>query len=117
GGSCVLMRVLKILRNVLAVIGAVWISVLLFTQAKSAMTLSFPWIWEEKMRVASPSGAYDLVVYEGNRGAMSTFKYACFLARHGERVDPNACDPYEPVLLCSRIRPDGRWENNSHLII
>jgi len=117
GGSIVLMRGSKILRNVLAVTGVVWLFFLLFTQVKSTMTLSFPWIWQEKSRVAAPSGAYDLVVYEGNRGAMSSFKYACFLARHGERIDPNTCDPYEPVLVCSRIRPDGRWENNSHLII
>jgi hypothetical protein len=109
------MRVLKIIRNILAAIGVIWLCLLLYGKVTSVVV--FPWVWEEKLRVPSPSQAQDFVLYEGNRGAMSSFKYACFLVGHGQRVDPRACDPYEPILVCSRIRPDARWENNSHLII
>ena len=110
-------RVLRIVRNILAIVGVVWLCSLLYTQFRSVISLSFPWVWEEEMRITAPSGAYDLILYRGNRGAMSSFKYACFLAGHGEMMDPNACDPYEPVLVCSRIQPEARWENSSHLII
>lgn len=43
----------------------------------------FPWVWEEKARVAAPSGRCELVTYEGNRGAMSSFAYVCFLVTPG----------------------------------
>jgi len=78
---------------------------------------SFPWVWHEKGRVASPSGASELVTYEGNRGAMSSFAYVCFLVRPGGKADPNACDLYGPVLSTSHTPPQPRWENNGRLII
>ena len=80
-------------------------------------TFSFPWIWKEKGRVAAPSGTCELVTYEGNRGAMSSFAYVCFLVRPGGKADPNACDFYEPILSTSHIPPKPRWENNDRLII
>ncbi len=78
---------------------------------------SFPWVWQEKGRVPSPSGTCEVVIYEGNRGAMSSFAYVCFLVRPGGKADPNACDFYEPVLSTSHTRPKPRWENNGRLII
>ena len=78
---------------------------------------SFPWVWQEKGRVAAPSGTCELVTYQGNRGAMSSFAYACFLVRPGEKADPNACDLYEPVLSTSHTPPKARWENNGRLVI
>ncbi len=79
--------------------------------------LSFPWVWQEKSRVAAPSGTCELVVYEGNRGAMSSFAYVCFLVRPGAKTDPNACDLYQPVLSTSHTPPKPRWETNDRLII
>ena len=78
---------------------------------------SFPWVWQEEGRAAAPSGACELVTYEGNRGAMSSFAYVSFLVRPGGKVDPNACDLYEPVLSTSHTPPKPRWENNGRLII
>ena len=111
------MRVIRLIRNILAIIGAVWLCGLLYAEVRSVITLSFPWVWEEKMRVPAPSGVCDFVLYEGNRGAMSSFEYACFLVAHGERIDPKVCDPYEPLLVNSRIPPQGSWQDNRHLII
>lgn len=79
--------------------------------------LSFPWVWQEKGRVPAPSGTCELVTYEGNRGAMSSFAYVCFLVRSGGKADPNACDLYEPILSTSHTPPKPRWENNARLII
>lgn len=67
--------------------------------------LSFPWVWQEQGRVAAPSRGCELVTYEGNRGAMSSFAYVCFLVKPGVKVDPNSCDLYEPVLSSSRVSP------------
>ena len=80
-------------------------------------TFSFPWIWQENGRVVAPSGTCELVTYKGNRGAMSSSAYVCFLGRPGEKVDPNACDLYEPVLSTSHTVPKPRWDNNDRLII
>lgn len=111
------MKALKIIRNILAVIGAIWLCTLLYTQVRLMMPPTFPWVWKEKMRIPAPSGAYDFVVNEGNRGAMSSFRYECFLTHHGEAINLNTYGPYDPILSCSRIPPEGRWENNSQLII
>lgn len=78
---------------------------------------SFPWVWQETGRVAAPSGAYELVTYEGNRGAMSSFAYVCFLVKSGGKADPNAVDYYEPVLSTTHTAPKPHWENNGRLII
>ncbi len=78
---------------------------------------AFPWVWQEKGRVATPSGAYEVVTYEGNRGAMSSFADVCFLVKHGGKADPNTCDYYEPVLSTSHTLPMPRWENDARLVI
>ena len=78
---------------------------------------SFPWVWRETGRVGAPSGTCELVIYEGNRGAMSSFAYVCFLVKPGEKADPNACDFYEPVLSTTHKAPKPRWENDARLII
>ena len=78
---------------------------------------SFPWVWRENGRLVSPSGACEVVTYEGNRGAMSSFAYVCFLVKPGGKADPNAVDFYEPVLSTSHNAPQARWESNSKLII
>src|ERR1041384_5539479 len=78
---------------------------------------SFPWVWEETGRVASPSGECELVTYEGNRGAMSSFAYVCFLVRPGAKADPNACNYHEPVLSSSHLPPKARWEGSRRLVI
>ena len=109
------MRVLRVIRNVLAGVGVLFLCLLCYYKVSSVMR--FPWCWEEKLRISSPSHAQDFVVYEGNRGAMSSFRYSCFVVSPGERVDPSASNPYDPVLVCERVRPDAHWENNSHLII
>ncbi len=62
-------------------------------------TFAFPWVWEEKGRVPAPSPGCELVTYQGNRGAMSSFAYVCFLVKAGAKADPNACDFFEPVLF------------------
>jgi hypothetical protein len=78
---------------------------------------SFPWVWQEKGRVRSPSGACELVTYEGNRGAMSSFAYVSFLVVPGGKSDPNACDYYAPVLSTSHTAPKPRWADSDRLII
>lgn len=78
---------------------------------------SFPWVWQEKGRVAAPSGACELVTYEGNRGAMSSFAYVSFLVKPGGRADPNACGHYDPVLSTSHTPPKPRWETDARLTI
>jgi hypothetical protein len=78
---------------------------------------SFPWVWQEKGRAVSPSGACECVTYEGSRGAMSSFAYVCFVVGPGGKADPNACDVYEPILSTSHTAPKPRWENNARLII
>src|SRR5262245_31314777 len=103
------MKALRIIRNVLAIVGV--LSVCLLCYYKLSAIPTFPWVWEEKMRLPSPSHAQDFVIYEGNRGAMSSFRYSRFVVSPGERVDPAGSHPYEPVLVCERIRPDALWEN------
>ena len=78
---------------------------------------SFLWVWEEKERVISPSGQCELVTYEGNRGAMSSFAYVCFLVKPGVKADPNACDFYEPVISSSHVPPKAHWAGNDRLVI
>jgi len=78
---------------------------------------SFPWVWQEQGRVRAPSGACELVTYEGNRGAMSSFAYVAFLVAPGGKADPNACDYYAPILSTSHTPPKPRWESNGKLII
>jgi hypothetical protein len=78
---------------------------------------SFPWVWQEKGRVVAPSGLYEIVTYEGNRGAMSSFAYVCFLVKPGGKADPNTCDYYEPVLSTSHTLPKPQWESNGRLVI
>ena len=80
-------------------------------------TFSFPWVWQEKGRVAAPSGACEFVTYEGNRGAMSSFAYVSFLVAPGGKADPNACDYYAPILSTSHTPPRARWENSGRLVI
>ena len=77
----------------------------------------FPWVWEEKERVAAPSGRCELVIYEGNRGAMSSFAYACFLVKPGAKANPNDCDFYEPVLSSSHVRPKVQWASDDRLLM
>ena len=115
GRKGTVMHALRIIRNILAVVGVLFLCLLCYNKISALLT--FPWSWEEKLRVPSPSHAQDFVVYEGNRGAMSSFRYSCFVVSSGERVDASGCHPYDPVLVCERIRPEARWENNSHLII
>ena len=79
--------------------------------------LSFPWVWREVGRIASPSGACEVVTYEGNRGAMSSPAYVSFLVAPGGKADPNNCDYYAPVLSTSHTPPKPRWENKGKLII
>jgi hypothetical protein len=79
--------------------------------------LSFPWVWQEKGRVRAPSGACEVVTYEGNRGAMSSFAYVSFLLAPGGKADPNVCGYYDPVLSTSHTAPKPRWETNGSLII
>lgn len=113
------MRAFRIVRDTFAVLGVVGLCLLLclFCYYKIATALSFPWVWEEKARVPSPSGSCEVVTYEGNRGAMSSFAYVCFLVKPGERVDPNHCNYYEPVLSSSHIFPKVRWESSGQLVI
>jgi hypothetical protein len=77
----------------------------------------FPWVWEEKGRVPAPSQNCELVTYEGNRGAMSSFAYVCFLVKPGAKADPNACDLYEPVLSSSHVPPKVHWDGDHKLVI
>jgi len=111
------MRALRVIRNILAVLGVIWLCMPIYRQAKSVFTLTFPWVWEEKGRVVAPSGHYELVTYRGNRGAMSSFAYVCFLVKPGGKADPNACDFYEPVLSTSHTAPKPRWESDTRLIV
>lgn len=80
-------------------------------------TSAFPWVWEEKGRVPAPSRGCDLVIYQGNRGAMSSFAYVCFLVKPGAKADPNACDNYEPVLSSSHVPPKAHWDGDHKLVI
>jgi hypothetical protein len=111
------MRALNIVRDALAVLGVVWLCVVLYHETKLLTSPSFPWVWQEKGRMASPAGECDLVSYVGNRGAMSSFAYVCFLVKPGEKLDPNNRDYYEPILSSSHVQPKVRWENNSRLLI
>ena len=111
------MRALNIIRNTLAVLGGIWLCILLYHETKMIVTFSYPWVWEEKGRLSSPSGKCELVTYQGNRGAMSSFAYVCFLVKPLQKVDPNNCDYYEPVLSSSHDLPQAQWENNGRLII
>jgi hypothetical protein len=77
----------------------------------------FPWVWEEKGRKADPSGKCEVVTYEGNRGAMSSFAYVCYLVKPGQKLDPNACDFYEPILSSSHTLPKLRWADSHRLVI
>ena len=77
----------------------------------------FPWAWEEKGRVAAPSGQWEVVTYQGNRGAMSSFAYVCFVVKSGGKADPNDCDLYEPVLSSSHVQPTVRWDGSHRVII
>jgi hypothetical protein len=99
-------------------IAAPWL-LLLFLGATYLWTrmFSFPWVWQETGRVAAPSGAYEVVTYQGNRGAMSSFAYVSFLVKPGGTTDPNACDLYEPVLSTTHTAPKPHWENNARLVI
>jgi hypothetical protein len=78
---------------------------------------SFPWVWEEKERISAPSGEYDVVTYEGNRGAMSSFAYVCCLVRPQGNIDPNTSNFYDPVLSTTHVAPRLSWENNQRLVI
>jgi len=78
---------------------------------------SFPWVWQEKGRVAAPSRGCELVTYEGNRGAMSSVAYVCFLVKPGAKADPNRCDYYEPVLSSSHVPPQVHWSSDHQLLI
>jgi hypothetical protein len=112
-----MMRAIKIIRNCLAVVGVVWLCMPIYRQIKKVMTLSFPWVWQEKGRVASPSGTCEVVTFEGNRGAMSSFAYVCFLVKPGQKVDPNTCDYDEPVLSSSHNSPKTLWKDGDHLVV
>jgi hypothetical protein len=48
---------------------------------------------------------------------MSSFAYVCFLVKPGQKVAPNTCDYYEPVLSSSHVLPKVRWEGNTNLVI
>ena len=48
---------------------------------------------------------------------MSSYAYVCFLVKPGEKVDPNTCDYYEPVLSSSHVLPKVRWKSSSQLVI
>jgi hypothetical protein len=109
------MRALKIIRDAFAVVGVVGLCIFLYHETKTVM--SFPWVWQEKGRVASPSGGCEVVTYEGDRGAMSSFAYVCFRVKPGEKVDPNTCDYYEPVLSSGHVLPKVLWEGSSQLVI
>src|SRR5947209_4093498 len=93
---------------VLACLGVVYLGGRMFT---------FPWVWEEKGRVAAPSGRCELVTYEGNRGAMSSFAYVCYLVKPGAKADPNACDFYEPVVSSSHVPPKVQWASDDRLLM
>ncbi len=80
--------------------------------------LSFPFVWEEQLRVTSPSGSTDIVMFEGNPGAMSSFHYSYVLTKRGETGDPNAYDKHGLVLVCSR-QPAAtpQWIDDRNLVI
>jgi hypothetical protein len=78
---------------------------------------TFPWVWEEKLRLASPSGSIDLVEYEGNRGAMSSFRYVYILTNHGEAGDPDSTDRRGVVLICSSSPASLSWKDDRNLKI
>jgi hypothetical protein len=78
---------------------------------------SFPWVWEEHGRVTAPSRGCEVVTYEGNRGAMSSFAYVSFLVKPGTKADPNACNYYEPILSSSHVPPKVRWVSDHKLLI
>jgi hypothetical protein len=113
------MRTLKIVRDALAVVGVVAIlaGICIFLYHESRAVMSFPWVWQEKGRMASPSGNCEVVTCEGNRGAMSSFAYVCFLVKPDEKVDPNNCDYYEPVFSSSHVLPKVEWKNSNQLVI
>ena len=111
------MRALRIIRNILAVLGVIWLCTPVYRQAKAVLTLSFPWVWEEKGRASAPSGQCELVTYRGNQGAMSSSAYVCFLVKPGDKANPTACNYYEPVLSTSHTAPKPGWESDTRLII
>ena len=109
------MRAFRIIRNAFAVVGVVVLLVFFYYEATKLM--SFPWVWQEKGRVTSPSGDCEVVTYQGNRGAMSSYAYVCFLVKPDEKVDPNAGNCYEPVLSSSHVLPKVQWDSNTQLVI
>ena len=110
------MRAFSIVRNILAVVGLVALGWFAYDYAVSHI-LVFPWVWEEKRRITSPSGMTDIVVFQGNRGAMSSYRYAYFLAPHGGTVDASAHDGYDAFLVCSSPAPIPAWKSDRHLVI
>ena len=99
-------------------VGIPW-AVLIFGGALYLLdrSLSFPWVWREVGRVAAPSAPCELVTYQGNRGAMSSWAYVSFLVPPGGKADPNAVNFYVPILSTTHTAPKPRWENNGKVII
>ncbi len=67
--------------------------------------------------MASPSGTCEVVTYQGDRGAMSSFAYVCVLVKPGEKVDPDNYDFYQLVLSSSHVVPKVHWVSGGQLVI
>jgi hypothetical protein len=110
------MRTLRILRNILALIGAISLGWLAYTYTVEHL-LVFPWVWEETMRLRSPSGSKEMVAFRGNRGAMSSYRYSYFIVSRGEHIDPNAENGYDAVFVCGSPAPTPVWKEEKRLVI
>jgi hypothetical protein len=115
------MRALRIIWGGFAVVGIATVCVLLRHEMAAVVALpassGFRMAWQEKGRVASPSGKCEIVTYEGNAGAMTSFEYLCFVVKPGAKVDPDHYGDNKPVLSSSDAMPKLQWLSYDRLAV
>ncbi len=103
----------RIVNRVLVVLGCLWLLEWGWGLA-GGLTL-FPWHWKEVSRITSPDMKKVAILMQGNRGAMSGYRYAWHILPFGKAAPSQTGWPQDAVMTCRGIAPIGRWTSDSRL--
>jgi hypothetical protein len=73
----------------------------------------FPWVYEEIGRIPSPDAKHAAVVLRGNRGAMSSYRYALCIVTPGQPYDTGSVNLDSSDLVVSNVT----WSSPTRLRI